>query len=57
MKYKLNRTTYQTPIIGSASFPLRINNGNNIEKTHPLKSKNGIPCYSCTKPTMNSTFH
>lgn len=32
-----SRKTYHTPIIGSASFPLTINKGNNMEKTQPLK--------------------
>lgn len=28
---------YQTPVTGTASFPLTINNGNSIENTQPLK--------------------
>lgn len=38
-KYKSRIRTYQTPVTGSASFPLTIKSGNNMEKTQPLKKK------------------
>lgn len=37
--YCVDDSIYQTPVTGSASFPLTMKSGNRMEKTQPLKIK------------------